>query len=97
MATASRCGLMVQSTKVTGRMTRLTDLESSFMPMETSTRVSGRMTKPTATVATLMPTEPPMLVNGKTINNTERESRPGQMVPSTRVNTLKAKSTEEAP
>ena len=45
----------------------------------------------------LMPMEQPMLVNGLTINNTEEESRRGQIMQNTMVSITRGKSTGEVP
>lgn len=66
------------------------------MQMVTFMRANGKTTRPMVMAATLTLMELLTLVSGKTTNNTAKVLRPGQMEPSTRVSTSKARSMARA-
>ena len=72
-------GQMALSMKENGVSTKLTEVESSGMQMETFMRDSGRTTKQTAMVFTSMSTAQNTKVTGRTTSKMETVLRVGQM------------------
>ena len=87
----NRSGQMDPCMKDGGKITKLTAKEDSFTLMEMSMMVNGSTTKPMDLEYTAILTVPSMKDIGRKISSMEMVSRPGQMVPSMRVNTSKAR------
>lgn len=90
-AKEDRFGLMVPCTKAGGKITRPMERVGLFTPTETSMTASGSMTRHMALVSIAIWMAPSTRDIGKKISSMETVLRPGQMVPSTRVNTYKAR------
>lgn len=80
--------------KVGGKITKPTAKVDSSMPMEMSMMDNGLMIKLTDLVFTAILMEPNTRAIGKKINNTEMDSKPGQMVQDMKVNMFKERNME---
>lgn len=81
--TGHKFGLMDLCIKDSGYLTKLMEMDDSFMPTETSMRESGEMTRLTVKEFTSTQMEPSITVTGKKTNKMEKELRLGQMVQDT--------------
>jgi len=79
-----------------GKITKLTAKEDLSTLMEMSTTDNGSMIRPMDLVYIAILMELSTKDTGRKISNTEMDSKHGQMVLNTKVNTFKARSTELA-
>ena len=91
---ASRFGLMVQCTKVTGWTTKRTERADWSTLMEMCTTATGKMTKHMVMVSTAILTELATKATGRKISSTEMALKPGPTVPATTETTWKGAKTE---
>lgn len=91
----SKCGQTVQSTRVSGKTTKLTAMENLFTQMEIFMKASGKTIKHMEMETILMLMEQLIKVNGRMINNMEKERKPGLMEQNTMDSIMKVKSITE--
>ena len=94
--TASKRGLMEQSTKESGGTTKRTGEGSSITWTETSLMESGRTIKLMASALTTMSMGPNTRASGWMTSKRATAKRPGKMAQCMKANTARARSTDMA-
>ena len=93
MDVVTKSGAMGRSTKVTGRLIRLTVEEGLFMQMEIFMMGIGKMIRLMGLESTLTLMVPNTKESGSTTNNTDKAKKNGLMAPSTKEITNSVKKT----